>query len=571
MSRRDPHIPLFLWVATAIVAHAIWGGGATSAVQAIEETLDIGSFAKSVQRHVRQNVSPTEVALLDDLPQDQIEVEQPKEQLTPPVDPEDPEQADPDEALLPPEEKKKREEEKKLEEAKKQKAEEKKPEEKKPDVPTPPTPMVVPPKAPNRVAVEQHVKEDQEDNPDAKYIADDANHVEEETQARITSTDQNSPDPNPGGHFVGTKPDPGNSEESRVAQSDEHAGDPNHMPGESDSSEPTPPAASQPSEPAASGGKEAKPAPPERSAQAPREAQTAQQPTPDAHQVTRGAWSWAPPAPGRSAQKALPERRATQPTDLLGLGAPGMTKNGVNLNLTPQMAVAAVGVDQLVRERRLDGERRKSAHLGSWKSFGLEKWRPALENYVASVKPGNQTALNAARVPFARYLNAIHNRLHPVFADRFLATLDAMPQNHPLNRQDMVTHIEIVLSKEDGRIVRMGVTKSSGNTAFDVGALDAVQQASPYGVPPEAIVSPDGNVYLHWEFYRQPFYACSTYFAHPYMLKAAPKGSAPEVAPPRAPSYDEREGSGASPGDRSGSLEHENRRRSGAPERQPRG
>ena len=78
--------------------------------------------------------------------------------------------------------------------------------------------------------------------------------------------------------------------------------------------------------------------------------------------------------------------------------------------------------------------------------------------------------------------------------DRFLATLDAMPQNHPLNRQDMVTHIEIVLSKEDGRIVRMGVTKSSGNTAFDVGALDAVQQASPYGVPPEAIVSPDGNV-----------------------------------------------------------------------------
>jgi TonB family protein len=224
-----------------------------------------------------------------------------------------------------------------------------------------------------------------------------------------------------------------------------------------------------------------------------------------------------------------------------------------------------------VRERRLDGERRKSAHLGSWKSMGLEKWKPALENYVASVKPGNTTALNAARVPFAAYLNGIHNRLHSIFADRFLATLDGMPANHPLNRQDMVTHLEIVLSKEDGHIVRMGVIKSSGNTAFDVGALDSVQQASPYGTPPEAIVSPDGNVYLHWEFYRAPFYACSTYFAHPIMLKAAPKGTPPQVAPPKAPSYDEREGSGTSPGDRSGSLEQRNKRDSDSTARRPRG
>jgi TonB family protein len=296
-------------------------------------------------------------------------------------------------------------------------------------------------------------------------------------------------------------------------------------------------------------------------------AQTAQEAMAETHQGPRGAWSISGPTPGREAQKALPQMRAVRPTDLLGLGAPGTTANGVNLNLTPQLAVAAVGVDQLARERRLDGARRKSAHLGSWKSMGLERWRPALENYVASVQPGNQTALNAARVPFARYLNAIHNRLHPIFADRFLATLEGMPADHPMNRQDMVTHIEIVLSKEDGRIVRMGVTKSSGVTAFDVGALDSVQKASPYGTPPGAIVSPDGNVYLHWEFYRQPFYACSTYFAHPYMLKGTPASPAPSVAPPRQPSYDNREGSGASPGDRSGSLDqNEHKRQRGATE-----
>jgi hypothetical protein len=65
---------------------------------------------------------------------------------------------------------------------------------------------------------------------------------------------------------------------------------------------------------------------------------------------------------------------------------------------------------------------------------------------------------------------------------------------------------------------------------FDVAALEAVQNAAPFGKPPAIIVSPDGNVYLHWEFYRNPVYACSTYFARPFMLKVSP-----ETAPPRVP------------------------------------
>ncbi len=569
MSRREPHIPLFLWVATAIVAHALWGGGAQQAVTALEETFDIGTFAKSVQRHVRQNVSPLEVALIEE-PANELAVEPTPPEAKEPTTPTDPADVSPDDALPEPE-KKKREEEKKAEEKKpedeKKKPEDKKPEEKKPAEPAPPVQQFVPPKAPNRIAVDQHVKPDQEDNPDAKHIADEANHVEQETRARITATDQNNAEPSPGGHFVGTQQEPGNSEESRVAQSDDHEGSEDRTPGDTAGNEPQPPTAAQPPPQVAQSGSPTQPTTPGRAAQAPREAQTAQEAMAETHQGPRGSWSISGPMQGREAQKALPERRAVRPTDLLGLGAPGTTANGVNLNLTPQLAVAAVGVDQLARERRLDGARRKSAHLGSWKSMGLERWRPALENYVASVQPGNQTALNAARVPFARYLNAIHNRLHPIFADRFLATLEGMPANHPMNRQDMVTHIEIVLSKEDGRIVRMGVTKSSGVTAFDVGALDSIQKASPYGTPPGAIVSPDGNVYLHWEFYRQPFYACSTYFAHPYMLKGTPGGPPPQVAPPKQPSYDDREGSGASPGDRSGSLDQdEQRRRRGSSE-----
>ncbi len=38
---RDAQIPLFLWIATAVVAHAIWGGGADRAAKVIEERIEI--------------------------------------------------------------------------------------------------------------------------------------------------------------------------------------------------------------------------------------------------------------------------------------------------------------------------------------------------------------------------------------------------------------------------------------------------------------------------------------------------------------------------------------------------
>ena len=59
------------------------------------------------------------------------------------------------------------------------------------------------------------------------------------------------------------------------------------------------------------------------------------------------------------------------------------------------------------------------------------------------------------------------------------------------------------------------------------GALDAVQRASPFGPAPSAIVSSDGNVYLHWEFHRDEVYACSTMNARPFLLNVPPKGSDP--------------------------------------------
>ncbi|MCA9593987.1 MAG: hypothetical protein KC776_11770 [Myxococcales bacterium] len=544
---RESNIPLFLWIATAVLAHLAWGGGATRVSRMIEETLDIQRFARSVQLSVQAATGSTEVTLIEDKPSE------PKDDPTPKADaPEDPTDPadDPEEIALPEKEKEK----KKEPEPEKPKPEPEKP---KPEVAkkaeaaeakTPPELPKMDPK--KRIAVVQHVDDpNQKDNPNAEFIGDQANHVKKQTQARITSTDQNDKNPTPGGNHTGPTNDPGDSDEARVAQSDDHEGEKDRAP------DPAPPAdvgkAAQ--EPAQAAGAP-KPAPkpaatrPE-PAQSEKVASKGSEARPDTLAGESGAYSVSSPREARREVKAQKKRRKKkrlppakyQDDRLLGFGAMGTTKNGIRLSLSPRAAVKAIGQDRLAMERKLDGERRRSKHRGSWKSQGIERWRSAIENYVPSVQPGNQTALNTARVPFASYLNAIHNRLHPIFADSFLASLDSLPANHPMNRPDIKTHLEIVLSQDDGRVVRMGVTRTSGVTAFDIAALESVQRGSPYGAPPREIVSPDGNVYFHWEFYRNPYYACSTYFARPYILKVKPKTAPPEVNPPKEP-YDPKEG-----------------------------
>src|SRR5690606_20753905 len=130
---------------------------------------------------------------------------------------------------------------------------------------------------------------------------------------------------------------------------------------------------------------------------------------------------------GQAARQRVLGRPPQDPTALLGLGAQGVTDRNINLNLTPSAANAVIGQQQLQAERARDGERRRSEHRGSWANSSFERFKTATENYVAGVKPGNTTALNTAHSPFANYLNAIHQRLHPIFADRYLTSLARLP------------------------------------------------------------------------------------------------------------------------------------------------
>jgi hypothetical protein len=567
---RDSNIPMFLWIATAVLAHLLWGGGADRAARMLEETLDIRRFAAEVQRRAHETGGPIEVSLIEDAKPIESPVEPPP--LVSPQDVQDPaDEAQSDERA--PDQDTKQQKQRKNEPTQPDKraeppkivvpvVENKKEEEKQAE-------QVPEPDHKKRIAVRQHVDDpNQKDNPEAELIADQANHVAEQTQARVTSTDQNDKNPTPGQNYAGPSDNPGNAYETRVAQSEDRPGEADRAPNETTgapqhvAAKPVPAQAgeptAQPSEPgsrehkgAASGAdaRVAKNDPAQKGQQAHAETR-AEEGSPETLTAPGGAFSTPEqrqatrPERARAARKRRlpPPRRRPGYADLLGFGSRGTTDNGVNLNLDPTTAVASIGRDVLARERRADAERRLSAHRGSWTALGIERWRAAIENYVPSVKPGNQTALNTARVPFATYLNTIHNRIHPIFADSFLASLDSLPGSHPMNRPDMSTNLEIVLDREEGRVVRMGVTKTSGVTAFDIAALESVQRASPFGTPPREIVSPDGNVYFHWEFWRNPYYACSTYFARPYILKVKPKEAPPNVEPPSSPPFYENGG-----------------------------
>jgi TonB family protein len=563
MRTRDVTIPLALWICAAICAHFLLGTGGLVVAEVHDDRSELRRLSLAAGNLARRGEQTFEVSLGESS-------EEAKEEVPPPPPPPPPEEKSkpPPVATQKPVEKPKPEEKK---EEKKVVVVEKKAETK---------PMVLPedPLKDRRIAVRQHVKPDQQDNPTAKFIADQANHVDNETRATQTAHDRDDEQPTPGGNHPGSDQAPGDSEKTRIAESEAHKGDANRAPGEKGTDndvvhEPKIPKLEvEPARPTAAiapaqGGQRAvtNESTPQ-SPQAPQSEPTpggAAPPSPEVESSADGTWTFNPARPGGpqgstpqhpAAGSSAPNLPGGKMWSLPGLGqsaAPG----AINTNLTQVQVASIVGLDNLRKLREADGERRKSEHRGSWIASNFERWRSAIENYVSSVKPGNQTALNTAQVPFASYLNGMHNRIHPIFADSFLESLDGLPPNHPMNDQHLVTRLEIVLTKE-GRLRKMGIVKTSGLTAFDIAALDAIDRAQPFGPAPGAIVSPDGNVYLHWEFHRDEVYACSTQGARPFILNTpGPKEETQPPSPSPASPAKERGAPPSSPNDaREGSL-----------------
>ncbi len=538
MRSRDVTIPLGLWICAAICAHFVFGTGGLVVAKVHDDRSELWKLSRIASGLAKQGEQTFEISIGDTS-------EEPKQDvIPPPPKPPEPKAQAPE----PPPLEKKPDEPKKPEEKPKPKKDillVKKPEEKKP--------LVLPEDTlkDHRIAVRQHAKPDQQDNPTAKFIADQANHVDQETRATQTSHTQDDEHPSPGATHHGAESAQGDSEKTRIADTEDRKGEKNRAPGEHSTDldvqkEPHVPKAppqpkvamleTQPSAATRGAAGQDRPSSPAPQAEPQPTPGGASLPSPDVQSTPDGTWTFNPVRP-MGAPGETPEPTAGGPAMRIPGGKmwslPGLGQNAapgaMNTNLNQGQIATIVGEDNLRHMREADGERRKSEHRGSWIASNFDRWRSAIENYASSVKAGNQTALNTAASPFATYLNGMHNRIHPIFAEAFLDSLDRLPPDHPLNDQSLITRLEIVLTKE-GRLKKMGIVKNSGVTAFDIAALDAVDRAQPFGPAPSAIVSADGYVYLHWEFHRDEVYACSTMNARPFILDTPAPSN---VEPPR--------------------------------------
>lgn len=94
--------------------------------------------------------------------------------------------------------------------------------------------------------------------------------------------------------------------------------------------------------------------------------------------------------------------------------------------------------------------------------------------------PSHSRSLGAAAVPLTMYLNQLHRKLHPQFADGLLTAMDRLPKAHPLQEQSLATTVGLVVRGTDGHLVWRSVLRSSGFTAFDISALRAIDLAAPF-------------------------------------------------------------------------------------------
>lgn len=174
-------------------------------------------------------------------------------------------------------------------------------------------------------------------------------------------------------------------------------------------------------------------------------------------------------------------------------------------HLTGQGYAAAFGDDKALAAAMAKQE--KSKHKGKF-SEHKEKVLAALENFINEVTPSNQTELNTRAAPFAQFITRMHRQIHEKWAFGFLNQMDASFRDSPMNDMALVAKLEIVLDKA-GHVDRISMVRTSGNTGFDAAAISSVYAAEPFPVPPEAILSGNEKVYIHWKFHRNGD-ACGT-------------------------------------------------------------
>ncbi|TVQ99328.1 MAG: hypothetical protein EA398_12445 [Deltaproteobacteria bacterium] len=135
-------------------------------------------------------------------------------------------------------------------------------------------------------------------------------------------------------------------------------------------------------------------------------------------------------------------------------------------------------------------------HQAEW-----EQLRRALENHDVRARAGRETSLNTRADAFAGYIHYLHDKIHARWP-AYLRSLDfGVPADHPLSDRRLWVHLEMGISQH-GEVVEVNVIRTSGQLTFDAQAIRIVQTIGPHRSPPQAMVSPDGNAWIHWRFHR---------------------------------------------------------------------
>lgn len=225
-----------------------------------------------------------------------------------------------------------------------------------------------------------------------------------------------------------------------------------------------------------------------------------------------------PPKPRRRHRQRKPtereeqpdERRAEKPESEKGPAPNDSEKRKIPERPDKPLPMPSVSDYNRVFDSRVD-ERKRKRHAE--KGPGNDMFRrieeskgaarAALENYISEVQPGNHTAVNAHADAAATYINRIHSKIHPRWGGSYLPMLDAKyGGGHPLSNPRLNAVLELVIDGKTGELEKTTVVESSGVTSYDMEAVVIVQAVAPHPKPPSEIVSPDGKVYIHWNFWR---------------------------------------------------------------------
>lgn len=394
---------------------------------------------------------------------------------------------------------------------------------------------------PDKLSVEQKSDDPSVKPPaDADFLAAENRRVKEETVAKIRNQQLDAPQPQVASKSGAADEEVGDGEESVVADLQEVEGEDTRMATVEE-------AAIRPAQPAqamGSGSREGTSLPQEKSVVAKSEqAQVARGAVKSGGDETtivindgHGTLVIRRPKVGRGPG----DEGGAQPLGERTV-APGQRRRssgaaGADLKMGYRQFEQTFGAEELARQRAAYAAQRKSVAAGSSRGKRWRRFRAAIENYAMKVKPGEQTALNAAASPFAAYIAAIHRRIHVEYALKFIQTLAVL--GGPFDDRTLRTKLEIVINR-DGTLHQVGVVETSGLVTFDFGAFDAVMRAGPFARPPAQILSSDDKVYVHWGFYRNAR-ACGTFNSSPFILKRSEDspvdvGDDPLPSPPVTP------------------------------------